>query len=198
MGGPKSRKPLQSLLTEPRPAKIITSHSVKPPSADRLTDCDIILAAGGGYTGRVSASIFPSEWHPRRRPPPDWIVKWLNSAAQKRGTRVLVDTQGRPMVTTVRRTKGFIDESRAARARRSLHQLAGLLEGLLEAHQEPSERLRRSNALSHLDQGLGDLIRVVRYGEESGGGRSSRRRSAGRSRGAPAAEARSSTKSKEE
>ncbi len=176
MGERRPGKPLQKHLTEPQLANSIRSHTVKPPSADRLTECDILLQAGGGYTARVSAPIFPIEWYPR--PEPEYIIRWRNLAAQRRGTRVSVDIQGRPMVTTVKRTKAFIDVSRAARAGRSLGRLRGLLAVLVEESADSTEQLRRSRCLSQLDQGLGDLIRVVQFGRVSeGGGNRSRPRS---------------------
>ncbi len=192
MGELKSSKPLQRLLTEPQLANSIRSHTVKPPSADRLTECDILLAAGGGYTARVSASIFPPEWLPA--PEPEYIVRWRNLAAQRRGTRVFVDIRGRPFLVTVRKTKGFIDLSRAARARRSLLLLLGLLDVLGAPSESLIESQRRSLALQRLDQGLGDLLRVVRSGRESRGrGRGTRGPSAPL-RGEQAAVARSSSK----
>ncbi len=177
---------------KPPTANILMAHTVRPPSADRLTECDIILAAGGGYKARVSDSIFPTEWYPRAAP--EYIVKWRNSDAQKRGTWVRVDIQGRPMVTTIKRTKSFIDESRAARCARQLARLTGLLARLADPEGSPEELLRRSVSLSRLDQGSGDLIRVVQSGVASERGRRSRGRSGGRSPAGREAGAPSSTK----
>ncbi len=152
-----------------------------------------MLTAGGAYKGRVSASIFPAEWFPR--PEPEYLTRWRHLESVQRGTWVFVDTQGRPILVTVRKTKAFIDLSRGARSQRNLSLLGELLKGLLQESSEPSVQQRRSLDLSHLDQGLGDLIRVVRSGRESGGApRGSRARSRAARHGSVGAAERSTTR----
>ncbi len=90
-------------------------------------------------------------------------------------------------MVTIRKTKGFIDVSRAARCERNLQLLRAWLErgrGLDPAPGELSQE--RSLSLSRLDQGLGDLLRVVRSGKASGTGRPPRRASRAQD-GAPSA-----------
>ncbi len=114
--------------------------------------------------------MFPDDWYPR--PLKDYIKRWLDSVALNRGLWVRVDHLGRPMEVMVKgKNKAFIDVSRGARARRNLEALEAFLDKLLEAG-EPSEPLSRKSqhlALQRLDQGLGDLLRIVRGREDYAG-----------------------------
>ncbi len=158
---------MRSFPQTPKAAQLFRSHTVKPPPAGRLTECDIIRSAGGGYKAPVRDSIFPSEWYPP--PQAEYITRWLVSGAQKHGTWVRVDIQGRPILVTVKRTNSFIDLSRGGRSERNLRSLGALLAELLVETSDEELRRRRSLGLQRLDQGLGDLIRVVRYAKGSGG-----------------------------
>ncbi len=71
------------------------------------------------------------------------------------------------------KNRGFIDVSRAARARRNLSLLGDYLDRLSEEVSDNDLLKSRLTALSRLDQGLGDLVRIVRgfLGTERRGGR---------------------------
>ncbi len=79
-------------------------------------------------------------------------------------------------VNVTGKTKGFIDVSRAARVRRNLSVLSSSLERLEESASDPQVQSQRSQSLRRLDQGLGDLIRIVRGPSGSAVRRDSRAR----------------------
>ncbi len=149
--------------------------------SEDLDAYDTMLEAAQGVYSRGQHKIFPDSWYPK--PTPGYVLAWRNSVAQGHGTWVLVDIQGRPIMATVRKTKAFIDLSREARVRRNLQLLVGQLDRLLQESSEPSVRQQRSQGLSRLDQGLGDLVRIVRGLSASG---SASRRGRARHRGAAA------------
>ncbi len=95
---------------------------------------------------------------------------------------------------TVRgKNRGYIDVSRAARARRNLELLRRYLDGLAEDVSDNDLLKSRQSSLSRLDQGLGDLVRIVR-GSSGTAQRGARGRPAA---GSQAAAARSTTKKDE-
>jgi len=132
--------------------------------------------------------MFPANWYPKETP--GYMREWLISVALKRGTWVRVDTRGRPMEVMVRgKNQSFIDVSRSARARRNLRLLETYLDKLAEEVSDDDLLKSRQSSLSRLDQGLGDLVRIVR-----GSSATARRGGARRGRsGSQAAAARSST-----
>ncbi len=77
------------------------------------------------------------------------------------------------------KNRHFIDVSRAARVERNLSILFGQLSRLAEPSSEPEVSRQRSLGLSRLDQGLGDLVRIVRGASASGRGSPRRSRRAG-------------------
>ncbi len=140
-----------------------------------------LLADGRGSIAAIQPQMFPKEWYPR--PTPEYILRWQDLAARSRGTWVRVDIFGREMLVTVtRKVSGFIDLSRDRRCRRLLSVLGHDLDVLLTQSDSPDLQRQRSEALSRLDQGLGDLVRVVRSASSSAGpsrGASARRRGSG-------------------
>ncbi len=71
-------------------------------------------------------------------------------------------------MTVKGKNRNFIDVSREARVLRNLHLLERRLDSLVQLGQSPEERSLRSQSLRMLDQGLGDLLRIVKAGSASG------------------------------